>query len=407
MKTFEIKRTKIGMAIIAALMITQLQCEGEMLQGIGGDPVTSEDDNQTVDGPTLNQKLRGIWVIGGTQSIAGSTMIYEIDLYDPVTDRWYEDVAKNASGSYSPTAFPMVGSVNGKIYICGGAISNTTVASTVFEYDIANNSWRIMTSMLQNIMDGICYTQGNYLYIIGGTNQVTTDGVQTTHYQFDPTSGIGAWSPLAVYTTARSAMAGHNFNGMVSFAGGKINTGAASNVNDIYISATNNYSGGTETGIAGGVRGGMAYAGYMGRNGSYLFLVGGASSFTPANQYFSLTSITFAPQASSFHVYTPPATTTGWFNGNYHPAFSGGTTTGIVFASAAVSPYNGSEETNPTLYVFGGIKNSPPATVVNEVYCISADGAASGTKYDTSQGWTAKSPMPRERYGHRSVVINN
>ncbi len=253
-------------------------------------------------------------------------------------------------------------------------------------------------------MDGFCYVQGNYLYVIGGTNQVTTAGVQTTHYKFDPATN--AWSTMLAYTTARSSMAGANFNGMVVYAGGRISTGGGSTVNDIYVIATNNYSGGTETAIVISGRAGMAYAGYASRYGNYLFLVGGATGFTAATVYFSLTAITFVTQASSFLVYTPPATTNGWFYGNYHPAFTGGTTTGIVFASAAVSPYNGSFTKDPMLYVFGGIKNSPVVTVTDEVYAISAEGTLSGTNYVTQTGWTQKAPMPRARYGHRSVTIN-
>ncbi len=383
-----------------------IACEDDLLEGVGGDPkaAASSEEKPPSESPTLAQKLRGIWVIGGTQSIAGSTMIREIDLYDPVTDTWYPDVAANATGSYAPTAFSMVGSINKKIYVCGGAISNTTVASTVFEYDIENNSWQTKTAMLQNIMDGFCYVQGNYLYVIGGTNQVTTAGVQTTHYKFDPATN--GWSTMTAYATARSAIAGANFNGMVVYAGGRINTGVTQTANDIYIIATNNYSGGTETTIVTSGRAGMAYAGYASGYGNYLFLVGGASGFTGATAYFSLTSITFVTQASSFLVYTPPATTNGWFYGTYHPAFSGDTTRGIVFASASVSPYNGSATNDPTLYVFGGIKNSPPVTVTDEVYAISAEGTVSGTNYVTQVGWTQKTSMPRARYGHRSVTIN-
>ncbi len=136
----------MAFCIITGLMITA--CEDDLLEGVGGDPAQSETQNTAPsESPTLAQKLRGIWVIGGTQSIAGSTMIREIDLYDPVTDTWYPDVAANASGSYAPTAFPMVESINKKKYVCGGAISNTTVASTVFEYDIEKNSWQTMTAM--------------------------------------------------------------------------------------------------------------------------------------------------------------------------------------------------------------------------------------------------------------------
>ncbi len=217
---------------------------------------------------------------------------------------------------------------------------------------------------------------------------------------------MGSWTLLTPTNLpeAKCAMAGHNFNGIVSYAGGRINTGASRATNELYVVNTNNFTTGTETAIPA-VRGGMAYAGYSDETGSYLFLVGGASAVTPAVNFFSLTAITFVPQASSFYAYTPPASTNGWFTGTYHPAFTGGTATGILFGSAVVSQYNGSTSDNPTLYVFGGLKDSPPVTVTDVVYSTTAVGTTSGTNY-IDGGWATRTVMPRPRYGHSSVTVN-
>jgi hypothetical protein len=110
-------------------------------------------------------------------------------------------------------------------------------------------------------------------------------------------------------------------------------------------------------------------------------------------------------QASSFIVYIPPSTASGILTGNPHPSFVlGDTTKGIAFCSGVVSPYNGSASLDPMFYVFGGIKDMN--TVTNEVYAISANGTVSGTNYVTPGNWSAKTAMPRARFGHSAVVIN-
>lgn len=352
-------------------------------------------------------KQRGIWIVGGANQIAASgiTIYSQIDLYDPVTDTWYPDVAADATGTYIPAVFSMAASVSGKIYVMGGTPNATTVTNSVYEYDISSNSWS-SKSTNPSLMDAAVYVYNGKIYLIGGTNTVTTSGVQTTHYVFDPASsgGSGSWTTLNAYTTARSSMGAADFNGIVCYAGGRIAGGGGSATNDIFMVNINAYSLSSTEQVLTSARGGMAYAGYEGSNGTYLFLVGGASAFTAATAYFGLTAITYAPQASSFQVYVPPATASGILTGAYHPAFTGGTTTGIVFGSAAVSPYNGSSAVDPTLYVFGGINSG--LTVTNAVYSITANGLTSSTNYAPGASWTAKTSMPRPRYGFSAITIN-
>jgi hypothetical protein len=360
--------------------------------------------------PTLAQKMRGIWIIGGSADLAGTAIVPQIDMYDPVTNTWYPDVAAGASGSYTPTAFSMAASVGGRIYVMGGATSSIDPESTVHEYNIASNSWILKAPIPVTLMGASAYTQGNYIYLIGGTTAAnTTANVVTTHYRFDPAGagGVGLWTtvPPAAYATARASMAVANFDGMVVYSGGRIAGGGASNLNNIYIINSDTYIAGV---VLTSARAGMAYAGYAGSNGTYFFLVGGASAFTAATAYFGLTSITYAPQASSFIVYLPPSTAAaGILTGTTHPSFQG-TVTGLVFASAAVSPYNGSASVDPTLYVFGGIKTTAGPTTnaaTNEVYSITANGLTAGVLYASGSTWAAKTAMPRARFGHSAIVI--
>jgi hypothetical protein len=399
--------------ILPLALILFVSCfDGSLLEG----------EKQTVPDaethPTLAEKLRGIWIVGGSSNLTGTLFCTQMDLYDPVTRTWYSDVASGASGTApTGTAFPMVASLNGNIYIIGGAVSNAVTTNLVFEYNVTTNAWSSKTAMpYGNVMDGSVYTHAGRIYILGGTTTTAAAGVITAHYYFDPT-GSGTWSAAqAVVPTAKAGAAAYNFSGTVAYTGGRIASGAGTTFTDIYQPVQNAYSGATEQVINAAVLG-AAYAGYSGTYGSYLFVVGGATATTAATAYFGLTAtLTYVTQAYSWEVYTPPATAGGVLYAQnstyYHPAFTGATTIGLVFASAVVSPYNGSTTVNPTLYVFGGIKgtyiSSQTLTVTDEYNYFSANGTASGANYIVSSAWAndGTTRMPRARYGHRAVIIN-
>ena len=358
--------------------------------------------------PNLTERLRSIWIIGGASSVAGTTFYQEIDLYDPVTHIWYPNVAQLPVA----LAFPMVASLNGKIYIMGGATTKTSTTSIVYEYTVSSNTWVLKEPMLASIMDAAVYTNGNIIYTMGGTTTTVTSNAVTTHYRFDPNggggSGIWASVPPIALPVAKTSFGAFNFNGTVVYAGGRTSAGAGLTTNDIYQINQNAYSGATEQVLTATF--GYASGGYSGANGTFFFTVGGASATTAATAYFGLTAITYVPSSSSWMVYTPPATANGVYRAAdfnyYHPAFTGDTTFGIVYSSGVVSPYNGDTNNNPTIYVFGGIKNVN--TVTDEYYHLSADGTTSATNYIVSNPWTNDgiTRMPRPRYGHRAIIIN-
>ena len=393
---------KIIFAFLSILIIVSTGCDDLLT-------IDATDDSGAL---TLAKKMRGIWIVGGTSTVAGSTMLSELDLYDPVTNTWYPNVAANALGGYSPTSFSMVASVAGKIYVIGGASTAGAADSAVFEYNIATNTWRTMTNLTYNCMDALVYTQNDKIYIMGGTTTTVATNVITTNSVFDPAGGggLGSWTTTLTVLPApgaRTGMGGGNINGIVSFAGGRINTGAAQTVNDIYVVDANTYTVGTEFALPT-ARHGMASTWHTSKKGTFVFFIGGSTGTTPAVNYFSLTAIAFVTQATSLYVYTPPSSTTyGWFTGTYHP-YCTSATNGIIFAAAAVSPYNGSTSTNNTLYVFGGLRDTPLAsmTVSNSVHATSAEGTTILPAADYVHGsWSTKTSMPRARYGHRAVVI--
>lgn len=385
--------------------------------------VTSAQDSFTtvaLTHPTLEEKLRGIWIIGGASTYAGVPFYTQIDLYDPVEATWYPDVAAAATGDIPPgLAFPMVESVNGKIYVMGGAINATTTSSAVYEYNIANNSWTskapIYFPSSVALMDAAAYTHRGKIYLMGGTTGVTTAGVVLTHHEYDPVNNV--WTTVAPFRLAipagRCGMAVYNDNGLVSYALGRIVGGAPQTTNDIYMYNQNVYTSAnpniTEQVFTAAF--GAAYAGYSGTNGTYFFIIGGATN-TITTYFGMVTAPAYIAGANSWQVYTPPASANGRFvaisNTYWHPAWLG-TNTGLVFASAVVSPYeSGSSAINPTLYVFGGIKNG--STVTDDYYYLSANGTVSGASYIVTTPWTGDdggtTKMSRARYGHRAIIIN-
>jgi hypothetical protein len=131
-------------------------------------------------------------------------------------------------------------------------------------------------------------------------------------------------------------------------------------------------------------------------------LIGGAATLTTPAAYFT-TVATYYAYTSCFEVYTPPATAAGFFIGTPHPSFvNGDNTKGIAFAAAAVSFYNDGSSDDPTLYVFGGVKNQ--ITITNDLYSITANGAIVSPNYALGVPWVQKTSMPRARFGHCAVA---
>jgi hypothetical protein len=408
------KKRILCIILFLSSLLIYFNCNGDLLEE-GPEATTATTD--------LDVKLRGIWIIGGASTYAGGTFYTEIDLYDPVTSTWYPNVTAGATGTApGGLAFPMVVSVNSKIYVMGGATTTTVTTSAVYEYDILNNSWTVKAPInyptTVSLMDAAAYAHGGKIYLMGGTSTTTAVGVVATHYLYNPADDT--WTTRLVVPTGRCGMAVYNDDGLVSYALGRIiTTGAPQTTNDIYMLNQNVYTTAnpaiTEqvfTAVFG-----AAYAGYSGSNGTYFFIVGGATNTIAT--YFGMASLpTYITSATSWQVYTPPASASGILVAQnstyYHPSYPAvaDTTKGIVFAAAAVSPYrSGSSAINPTLYVFGGIKNQ--STVTDDYYYLSANGTVPipfVANYIVTSAWTGDNSgatkMPRVRYGHRAVTIN-
>lgn len=373
-------------------------------------------------GPTLAQKLRGIWVIGGSGNISGTDIKEELDLYDPVTDEWFGDVAATATGdTYVPSAYGMAVYMTGKIYVMGGATDYATLTNRVQVYDIAANTWTTMTSLPGLRASAITYTEGDQVYLVGGANSVTasnTAGVPT-HHRFDPT-GVGAWytthptytttptlAVLGTATTTRIGCSFFNISGNISHAGGKLTTTAHTfrNYNDIYQWSYNAYTTSIAERTLNTARAFMASSGYAGSHGTFFFMAGGVIAITHVanNMFFNFSSMNYVAPANSFIVYLPPSeTATGMLIGGTCPSFVTTNSTGVAFHAGVVSPYNGSTAEDPTFYIFGGIQNR--TIISTDVSAISANGTVTASSTYTTSGWVTKTPMPRGRFGHSVVV---
>ncbi len=394
------------------------------VENLGGEPMAADHvwSFTVEDGPTLAQKMRGIWIIGGCGNVSGTDIIEEIDLYDPVTDTWYGDVAASATGdTYVASSHGMAVYLDGKIYVMGGATDYATLTNRVQVYDIAVNTWTTMTSLPGPRAGAITYTEGDQAYILGGANSVTASnsaGVPT-HHRFNP-AGAGSWftthptytttptlAVLGTATTTRIGCAFYNFSGNVSHAGGKITTTAHTfrNYNDIYQWSYNAYTSGIAERTLNSARAFMASGGYAGSNGTFFFMAGGVIALTHVanNLFFNFSTMNYVAPGNSFLVYLPPSeTATGMLIGANCPSFVTTNSTGVAFHAGVVSPYNGSTAEDPTFYIFGGIKNR--TIITTDVSAISANGIVSASSTYTTAGWVAKTAMLRGRFGHSVVA---
>lgn len=76
----------------------------------------------------------------------------------------------------------------GKILLFGGAISynNSTFSRSILLFDAATEKITIIGTLTINILDAICETVGDEIYILGGRSNTTSSGMRTTGYIAKP-----------------------------------------------------------------------------------------------------------------------------------------------------------------------------------------------------------------------------
>jgi hypothetical protein len=358
------------------------------------DVVSTQSSFLTLDvtHPTLAEKLRGIWIVGGLSGSLIGTTVGQVDLYDPVTNTWYPNITTLPT----PVSFAAADSYGGKIYVMGGFNSTGTVQNIVQIYDVANNSWSPAVNNLPTARANIFATFVNgRFYVLGGT---TTDATgvawsgSLTTYEYTPDS---PWNTRTNYAAANnSERFSLAFNDVVyNFGGRSAAAAVAASAHDGFSVTANGLTQGTEVALTAG-RTGIAGVLYTPASGpAVIAIVGG------------ITVLTNAAALNNFIVNgTTVSTATNLFQYLYYPftlpsAWVIGGSTGVYplslgFASAALY---GSK-----MYVFGGTSSvqTGVASGLNIVYWFDL------TTLATGGAWTQLATgMPIGRYGHVAVTV--
>lgn len=357
--------------------------------------------------PTMAQKTRGIWILGGIPATAATSPIAEVDLYDPVLGvdgTWYPAVTSIPI----PVSFAAYAAYNGELFVIGGFDSSGAPKVNVQIYTIATNTWRVGSNTnftaRANIYASVLYGR---IYVTGGTSGLNngTYAAVGNSFEYDITAGAGAgvWTTKVPPTTAGSEKFTVAFDNVNYQLGGRTTVTAVSTAVDGAVYSTNTLTtviepvlGVARTGIAGAVNKPATGA-------ASIIVIGGITTITNNTNCFINDGAALQPTgaANGTVVYLPypfvaPAI---WIAG---PALG----VNSAFGAAVITSVTGSAR----LYHFGGT----PA--------LGASGVAFGTTtvrwipppvvpnawVDT---WTtvAAQPMPvaRPRWGHGAVTLSN
>ncbi len=362
---------------------------------LAGNMVTAEYTLATTSesSPTLAQRTRGIWIVGGcsvTSVSSWTNVVPQIDLYDPVTATWYSPVAT----LFTPVSFAAVGTgtlPNGHrvLIIAGGFDSSGTVRDIVQRYDINDGVWlpngATMLSARANVNGS---SRNNKLYVIGGTTANASAGwaSSTTYITQEYDIATNTWADRAGVTTG-SERATAVFDDTVLYSGGRTNATTASTANDGYLITQNSLTTGTTEIALPAARTGHSMVTYTSPSGSSVVVVlGGFTSFTGTPANFILhngatgTLITTNTVIYLRYPFTAPY---AWTPCTNLPA-------NVAFGAAVVY--------GNTLYYFGG--TSTYSAVIGRNVAYSTVFTDTGV---ASNAWSAIGNMPLGRYGHAAV----
>jgi hypothetical protein len=340
-------------------------------------------------GVTYEQKMRGIWIVGGLSNANISSVVAQVDLYDPESGRWFA----NVTAVPTPVSFAGVASCGGKIYVIGGFNSSGTCMSTNQIYDVNTNTWSVgaeidngtTTQYRANIDAESIYEK---IYFIGGVSDDADQAYNTYRsnqlYEYDTI--LDDWSQPADpgYYGNSTCYAFHN---IYYFAGGRsAYSSPYANHYSYETSTTSVVAKLTLSTIS--IRVGMAGAVYNPSNSDpTLILIGGFSNLTSvANYCYIFYTGTYNPTALlDVHYLYYPFTTVPWANADSYPISVG-------FASAAIY--------HNTLYCFGGtLPISGDVSVYADVYSLDLTDIGGSS-------WMAETAMPAARFGHTALTIN-
>lgn len=374
----------------------------------GSDTVSGEYTAGTTaePAPTLAQRIRGVWMVGGVSGGTVGTVVNQIDLFDPVTNAWYPSVTSFTAGGMTPISFGgAVGytrPVDGHhlIIVIGGfdGAGNTTNAVQI--YDVDTNTWSGGTAMTQSRVNFHAVRIYDKVYVLGGsgaagaTTATTPWAGNSTSYEYS----IGSsWNTRVAFSaTAGTERFTYAYNDVVYNLLGRNGaiTFAAAAHDGISVLMNLLTTGVTElvVGAPYSTRAGVAGAVWApGTGPAYVIMVGGYTGITNATgQYFITNNVTGStPSAQAVALAYPFTAPLAWGTATV-PAYP------LAIGLGAAAVYGN------TFYYFGGTTTLIPASASGSasLYTLALSGLPT-----ILASWTAGTNMPVGRYGHSAVTF--
>jgi N-acetylneuraminic acid mutarotase len=336
--------------------------------------------------PTLQQKLRGIWMVGGLQQAGVGNTVAAVDLYDPDTDTWFAGVTNLPT----PVSFAGAASYQSKIFVFGGFDSSGTALATTQIYDVITDTW---TSGASINAGSAPYTRANItavekggdIYVLSGTSGDASAAwaVTTTNYIYSVSGD--SWTT----TTAAASRANYScvdFDSSLYYMGGRSAVATPTNAHDAFNTVALQWTTSvTEVALAAN-KCGMAIGAYSPANGSSIIATaGGFSLITGTNGNYVFNGTSASNPVNQFYFlnfpFTAPAT---WDTLTAQPyPLTIGCLSGVVSGNK--------------FYCFGGTSthNAPP---VASAYYFNLDDMG-------GSNWMPCADMPVARFGHTAVTI--
>jgi hypothetical protein len=166
-----------------------------------------------------------IYLVGGSTTILYSNAQAQTWEFDPVANTW----STSRANMPMPLLTGGTGIVNGHLFVIGGADSTGAPVNTVYDYDIAANTWTTRTPVPSPVAAPGSGVVGNQVFIFGGGTPFQSGILRPSARQSSPaalnttwifdTTGY-TWSPGPNLNVARALTAGAKAgNYLVAIAG--------------------------------------------------------------------------------------------------------------------------------------------------------------------------------------------
>lgn len=140
-----------------------------------------------------------------------------VQVYNPDTDTWNDDVSSLQNGRWGHTATV----VNGKIYVMGGTdVAKGDALSSIEVYDPATGNWEYEGEMNLGRIGHRAVAYENKIYVFGGITKEPSPGTLDNVEVYDPTTQT--WETLTPMPTPRQFPAICNIGDVVYLLGGGV-----------------------------------------------------------------------------------------------------------------------------------------------------------------------------------------